>query len=30
MNITYAPMESHLEIKILLYDKDELQNPTDL
>lgn len=25
MNITYAPMESHLEIKILLCDKDKLQ-----
>lgn len=30
MNITYAPMESHLEIKILLYGNDELQTPTDL
>lgn len=29
MNITYAPMESHLEIKILLCDKDKLQKNPD-
>lgn len=27
MNITYTPMESHLEMKIPLRDKDKLQNP---
>lgn len=30
MNNTYAPMESYLEIKFLLCDKDKLQKTLDL
>lgn len=26
MDITYAPIETHLEIKILLCDREKLQN----